>query len=423
MVFKESSKRFRGFITEPKVIALIIGTILYVVVMVVATLFYFNRDLILLSTIVYTIYYLYVTIVSYTRIIIIKRVKPIPFSGALIPIMSLVIGLLLSSIILSLARGISPVDLFFAVGRAFFQLTVIKDLVILTLVGISLVLAFTGAVWNIGSEGQIHMGMMVTTWIALFTALSSIPFLAKIVCVILAGVFGALWAAIAGLLRAYAGIDEVPITLMMNYIAYYILDILVYGPWKGEYTYGYIRTDEIPHGMWFQRVWIPGLPSLTATWEALLLAIVIGVLAWLLLKYTTIGLRIRVLGSNPDILRSSGISVPLTIVLALTISGFVSGVVGAVYVLGDTHRLGYPIEGQTANHGYLGILVAWLSMLDVRAVPVAAYIVSALRNAGLLVQIAGIGGTETMFVFIGSVLLTYSVVRILSEYSVKIRYR
>ncbi len=353
------------------------------------------------------------------KLIVLKRVKPIPFSGVLIPVVSLVAGILLSTLILYVLAGIPPLGIFNSIKESFVAPTVVKDTLILTLVGISLVIAFTGAIWNIGSEGQIHMGMMFATWVALFSALSTMPLWAKIVSVLGAAVFGFMWAAIAGFLRAYTKVDEVPVTLMMNYIAYYILDILVYGPWKGKRTYGYIRTDEIAEPLRFQQLTIFNVKT-TATWEALILVIIVFIVTWILLRYTTLGLRIRILGSNPDILKSAGISVPLTIVLALAISGLVSGIVGATYVLGDTYRLSYPLEEHTAGYGYLGILVAWLSMLDLRGVPIAAYIVSALRNTGTVIQIAGLGGVGTMFVFIGSVLLTYSIVRIFSEYTIKI---
>ncbi len=349
------------------------------------------------------------------KIIVLKRVKPIPYSGVVIPATSLITGLILAAIILWALKGISPVALFWNVGESFRAPSVVKDFLILSLMGIALLVSFTGAVWNIGGEGQIHMGMMIGTYIALFTALANIPILAKIVIVIAAAILGSLWAALAGVLRAYVNIDEVPITLMLNYIAYYILDILVYGPWKGKHTYGYIRTDEIPYDLWFIRI----KPS-TATVEALILFILVFVGTWFLLKNTSIGLRIRVLGSNPQILRSAGISVPLTIVTALAISGAISGIVGAVYLLGDTHRLSYPLEEHTASYGYLGILVAWLSMLDLKAIPIAAYIVSALRNTGIMLQIAQLGGIEIMFVFIGSVLLTYTIVSVMSEYTIKI---
>ena len=106
------------------------------------------------------------------------------------------------------------------------------------------------------------MGIMATAYIALFAGLSSMPILAKIIIVILSAILGAPWATIAGGLRAYLSIDEVPVTLIMNYIAYYILNYLVRGPWKGKETYGYIRTDLLPQDVWFinlPTITIPGI--------------------------------------------------------------------------------------------------------------------------------------------------------------------
>ncbi len=271
------------------------------------------------------------------------------------------------------------------------------------------------------------MGIMATAYIALFTGLSSMPILAKIIIVILSAILGAPWATIAGGLRAYLSIDEVPVTLIMNYIAYYILNYLVRGPWKGKETYGYIRTDLLPQDVWFinlPTITIPGVGevSINTTAESILLLIIIFIGLWYLLRNTTIGLRIRILGSNPDVLRAAGINVPLTIVLALTISGAIMGIVGAIVLArGDLdYRIPYPYEARTANYGYTDILVAWLSMLDIRAFPVAAYIVSSLYITGLKLQVAGLGEAATTFVFMGTVLLTYTVIRVFSEYTIRI---
>ncbi len=351
------------------------------------------------------------------KVIVVKRTKTLPFSGPLVSILSLTSGLALSMILLYALAGTPPLALLSAIAYSFTSPTTIKDTLILTLVGASLVLSFKGAVWNIGSEGQIYMGMMAAAWIALFSGLAAAPVIGKILALLLAALAGAAWAAIAGVLRAYAGVDEVPVTLMMNYIAYYIVDILVYGPWRGKHVYGYIRTDEIPQSMWFKYI-----PGTTATWEALLVTIMAMVFAWLLLEHTMLGLKIKILGSNPNLLRSSGHSVERTIVLALALSGALSGLVGAVCLLGDIHRIAYPVEAQTANYGYIGILVAWLAMLDLRAVPLAAFVISALRVTGITMQIAGLGGVPTVFVFLGSVLLTYTILRVFSEYTVKVRW-
>jgi len=265
---------------------------------------------------------------------------------------------------------------------------------------------------------------MAATWVALFTALPFInPGLAQASMIILAMVAGGFWAFLAALPRAYLGLDEVPVTLIMNYIAYYIVDILVRGPWLGKHVYNYIRTDTIP-----SQVMFPQVPGTTMTWDGLFLLIILFVGVWYLLRNTSIGLRIRILGNNPDLLRSSGISVPLMIIVALTISGLIAGSVGALYLGGDVYRISYPVEAHTANYGYTGILVAWLSMLELIAVPIAAYIVSALYTAGIQYQILVGGhmgqlltaGSAIVDVFIGSILLMYTILITISEYKIRI---
>lgn len=351
------------------------------------------------------------------KITVLRRAKPIPYAKVVIPLTSITTGVLLSTAILFFLAGIPPHTLLVLVVHSFTSPTVVKDTLILTLTGLSLLIAFKASIWNIGSEGQIHIGMLAATWIALFTPLASTPWIAKITCILVAAFAGSLWAILAGLLRAYADLDEVPVTLMLNYVAYYLLDILVYGPWRGRFTYGYIRTDEIPEQLWFNPI-----PGTTASIEVLMVAVIVGIMVWFMMRYTVLGLRLRILGSNPELLRSTGTSVPRMIVLTLALSGAVSGIVGAVYLLGDTHRISYPVEAQTANYGYLGILVAWLSMLDLRAIPLAAYIVSSLRVTGITMQIAGLGGTAIVFVFMGSVLLTYTIARVFTEYTIRIRF-
>ncbi len=349
-------------------------------------------------------------------LVVLRRTKPLPYASILVPVISILLGVLLSSIILYLLASIPPLVLFNLIVRSFTSPTVLKDTLILTLIGLSLVIAFKASIWNIGAEGQFHMGMLVATWIALFTPIASIPVLAKITCILAGAVAGALWAILAGVLRAYVGLDEVPVTLMLNYVAYYVLDVLVYGPWRGRFTYGYIRTDEIPENLWLTLI-----PGTTAHVEVLATVLIVGLAIWFMFKYTVVGLRLRILGSNPEFLRASGVNVKHMVVLALGLSGAIAGIVGALYLLGDTHRVSYPVEAQTAGYGYLGILVAWLSMLDVRGLPLAAYVVSSLRVTGITIQIAGLGGTAIVFLFMGSVLLTYTIAKVFSEYTIVIR--
>lgn len=351
------------------------------------------------------------------HVTVIKRVKPLPFGNVLIPSLSIVIGVLLASLVLYILMGISPTQFFTYIGEGFISLETLRDFILLTILGTALIISFKGAVWNIGAEGQIAMGMLAAAYVALFTNLSSSPVLGKIMMIVLALILSGMWGLIAGILKAYLAIDEVASTLIMNYIAYYILNYLVRGPWKGKHTYGYIRTDLIPESVHFSTLPIRGV---TITYEEVLLLIITLVFAYILLYKTALGVRIRILGSNPEALKAAGVNVKLLTITLLTISGAISGMVGAAQLAGYLHRISYPIETHTPYLGYTAILVAWLSMLDLRAVPIIAFIIGSLNQAGRLLQIAGVGGIAMTYLFIGTILVTFTVLRVFSEYKIKI---
>jgi len=128
-----------------------------------------------------------------------------------------------------------------------------------------------------------------------------------------------------------------------------------------------------------------------------------------------------VMGSNPRYLQASGVSVRSLIVIVMAISGALIGFAGSLYLFTELGRLPYELERQTAGYGYLAVLVAWLSSLDPRLVPLSAYVVAVLRNAGIAVQLAGLGGVEQTLMLIGSILLVYSLSRFLIEYEVRIQ--
>jgi len=371
------------------------------------------------------------------KLMVVRRKKPLKHGTLVIIALSLAIGILFYTVILSL-YGLNPITVIYTILSSFVSPPVIKDFIILTMLGYALLVSFKGALWNIGGEGQLFISTIPVVLLTLYVLPNpSSPL--HVVLIILASIIaatlmGALWASIAGFIRAYLEIDEVPVTLILNYIAYYVIDILVYGPLKGIRTYGYIRTDEIPAPY---RLYISGLRR-TATgnpvtdtlmgfvYEVIyylpwfIAMILIAIATWFILNKTQIGLRIRILGSNPEYLKSTGVNTRLTLVAALSLSGAIVGFTAAFYMLSDLSRLSYPIEGQTAGYGYLAILVAWLSMLEYRLIPISAYIIASLRTAGINLQIGGLGGLEQMLLLLGSILAIYTIIRFLKDYEVKV---
>ncbi|MCS7128386.1 MAG: ABC transporter permease [Desulfurococcaceae archaeon] len=372
------------------------------------------------------------------RFIVVRRTKPHQYIKPLIIVLSLLTGMILVAILLVLI-GAHPVTTLVTIAYSFITPQVVKDMLLLTMLGCALLISFKGAVWNVGAEGQLYVAIIPIVWITLYAvpwSASSPPHqqvLVILASITVAALFGAAWGAIAGALRAYVGIDEVPVTLIMNYVAYYLVNLLILGPFRGRYVYGYIRTDDLPDayklsinivmqrtGNAFLDGFLEFIRAIVYYAYWVLAAILVALLTWVVFNYTSIGLRIKILGSNPEFLKAVGVDARKTILTALALSGSLVGIASAIYYLGDLTRLTYPIQSQTASYGYLAILVAWLSMLELPLIPLSAYVVSSLRNAGRNMQIFGLGGLESTLILLGSILLTYSTLRFLTEYEVRV---
>jgi ABC-type uncharacterized transport system permease subunit len=395
------------------------------------------------------------------KLIVTRRVKPLRYGGVIIPLLSLIIGVIISQLILW-AVGVPPELFYGTMAGSFIAPEMLRPFFLLTILGAALLVAFVGAVWNIGAEGQIIWGMIVAAYIGVFVAAHSIkvplselpkyesmpgaqildatygivsvvqwnPILAGLVMILAAAAVGAIWAAISGALRAYLEIDEVASTLIMNYIAYYSLNQLATGPMRGLSVQAaqFGRTDALNDALRFPRLPLPGT---TVTTVEVILAVIVFVGVWFMLKYTSFGLRLKILGSNPNALKAAGVDTRKYVTLALTLSGLIAGTVGAALFAGDYFFLGKIdniVSPPTQNMGYTAILVAWLSMLDIRAIPISAYIIAALMQSGATLQanlgtMAGlsgmISGAAITYTLIGFVLLTFSVLRVLTEYRIR----
>lgn len=370
-------------------------------------------------------------------LVITKRYKKnILTSTPVILLSSLLRGLVASYLVIWVTVGLDPVSYFSTFYQTLTSYTgLLEPLLLLTLLGTAITLAFYGSFWNVGAEGQYVLGMLGAIYVVMFSPLATAFLggdyvsigLAKLAAVTLGGVFGAAWALVPGVFKAYIKISEVPIMLLMNYIAYNLSDYLTSGPWKGRYTYGYIRTDMIPETS--RLTVVPGLEILR--YEIVFAAIAVLISAYLLVEYTQLGLKIKVLGTNPIALVSSGHDYRKVTVLVAAISGFIAGLAGAMRLLGYDYRLPYNIgDGKTGFYGYTAILVAWLSFRDARFIVPSAVIVSALNSFGYRMQMSlkgllppGISAYAFSQVFIGSTLIVYTLTRVTRDYSLRLVIR
>lgn len=292
----------------------------------------------------------------------------------LVPVFSFIVSLLLTGILL-LIFGTNPLRTFAGMFRgAFgswinFTETLVKAIPLM-LTGLGVTIAFRLRFWNIGAEGQLTFGGVAAAWVALFWS----PFLPSwllLPMVILVGsIAGALWAGIPALLKTGLSVDETLVTLMLNYVAILFAEGLYYGAWRDPQGYGFPGTKLFPEAAW--------LPRFSGRAHAgLFIAIVLGLILWIVLNRSKWGFELNMIGKNQRAARCLGVDVKRNIVLALLLSGALSGLAGACEVTAISHRLQ---QGLSIGYGYTAIIVAWLSQLN----PIAALFVAVLM-AGLLV--------------------------------------
>jgi simple sugar transport system permease protein len=284
----------------------------------------------------------------------------------LTPALAALAALAVGAVILMLL-GVNPIVAYSAMlDGAFGSANSLADTVVkatpLLLVGVGICIAYRGGVINIGGEGQLVAGALAATIAAL--GLPDWPGWALIpLCLVLGFLAGGLWGTVPGLLKAYLNVNEILTTIMMNAIAVQGMTYLLRGPLMDPVQ---VQTGSfIPQTARFPLA--ADLPRLVPTRLHLgvLLAVVIAVLVWVLLWRTTIGYRIRAVGYSPKAARRAGIKVERYALLALVLSGALSGLGGAIQVLGVNHRMftDGSATGFTGSAGFNGIVAALFGQL------------------------------------------------------------
>jgi simple sugar transport system permease protein len=234
--------------------------------------------------------------------------------------------------------------------------------------------------WNIGGEGQLIMGAIAATGVGLYA--TALPGALLLMAMIRAGAAGgAVWAAIAAIPRALIGLNEIIVTLFMNYIAILFMDHLIYGPWGDPKAFGFAYSRALPAS-----ATLPLIPG-TGVHIGLLLAIVAALATWWLIERTPWGFSVRVSGGNPRTAEYLGLKIARRMVVVLAISGAIAGLAGAIELTGVTSRLQ---EGISVNYGYTGVLIAFLARGRLLAVVLAAFLFATLVVGSYALQSTGV---------------------------------
>jgi ABC-type uncharacterized transport system permease subunit len=309
----------------------------------------------------------------------------------LVPIAAVTLALIIGAIMLLILEG-SPVDGFEAMFKgAFGSLDALTSTALkatpLLFVGIGITIAFRAKVINIGGEGQMVAGGLLSTMAALW--LPEMPALIMLPVVLLAGILGgAIWGAIPGALKAYYGVNEILATIMLNVVAVQLMNYLLRGPLidPGEIE----RGTRIPQTE--RLVESADLPLLFGSGRFHIgpfVAVLAAVAAYILLWRTPLGFRVRAVGHSADASRYAGVRVRRTTVLAMTLSGALCGLAGATLVFGsESHRMvtDGSTAGFTGNAGFNGIVAALFGALHPLWTIPASFLFGGLLVGGLALQ-------------------------------------
>jgi general nucleoside transport system permease protein len=251
---------------------------------------------------------------------------------------------------------------------------------VLVLTGLAVAFAFRCGLFNIGGQGQYIVGTVTAVQMGVwFDFLPSL--LHILVAVVAAGLAGAVWAGIAGFLKATVGAHEVITTIMLNWIAIRSVDYLIGdgGPLQDPVSaaQGVPLSEQISEGAKLPVIW--GHPLLQGLHIGLFVALGALVVYSILLNRTTLGYEVRAVGFNPEAAAYGGISVKRSYVTAMAISGAFAGVAGSMDILGWQFRLDQTSVDSYSYIAFLGIAVALLGRNTAVGIFFAALLFAALR--------------------------------------------
>jgi general nucleoside transport system permease protein len=295
--------------------------------------------------------------------------------GILVPLMTALLAFLIGGIVVA-ATGHNPLlayrDIFNGAGlnwifhpstniakTAPYNLSqTLLQTTTLILTGLAVAFAFRCGMFNIGGQGQYFIGLYVANWVGYnFQGMSPVPHI--LLAVGAATLGGAIWAGIAGFMKATVGAHEVITTIMLNWIAIWLGEWLFGdgGPLQNAADKTIPISNDVATSAQLPVFW--GVQQLQGLDIGFFVALAALVVFWAILNRTTIGFEVRAVGFNPQAAAYAGINVPKNLVRAMAISGAFAGLAGALDMLGYLYHFGVS-DIPASNVGFLGIAVALL---------------------------------------------------------------
>ncbi len=304
---------------------------------------------------------------------------------------AIVLALITSGLFI-LILGLNPFYVYSAMIKGAFgstyrlEQTVVKAIPLI-IVSLGIAIAFKMKFWNIGAEGQIVVGALFASYIAL--NYGEAPRALLLVAMLGAGFLGgSLWGLIPAFFKARWGTNEVIVTLMMNYIALKWVTYLQYGPWKDSASMGFPKIANFT-----QNAILPKLLGVHIGW---VIALILTAFVFIFMNYSKKGFEIAVLGESSNTARYAGINISRTILFSMLLSGGIAGLAGMIQASAVSNTLSVEISGGV---GYTAIITAWLAALKPPWIIVVSVLFAAMVQGSSFVQTAfGISAASALVI-------------------------
>ena len=325
----------------------------------------------------------------------------------LFTVIAIAIGFIIGAIVL-LITGISPsraYTLLFEgiIGSPRYRMYSLQYATPIIFTGLSVTFAFKTGLFNIGAEGQYIIGSLVAMVIGVQVQLP--PVIHGIVCVLCGGLAGAIWGGIAGVLKAYKGISEVIVTIMLNWTAFSFANYVIMSP--GFKKPASTASVEIAQSAAINTTAFAERYGRVSIHWGMILVFIAVIVVWIILNKTTLGFKLRMVGFNRDAAEYAGVSVPVSITTSMSISGLLAGLGGATQLCGVLKNL-----TQLANqegYGFDGIAVSMIGGINPIGALFSGLFFGGMKYGGSKLNMIN-APTELVNVIIGVIIYTIAII-------------
>ncbi len=307
--------------------------------------------------------------------------------------------------IVILAIGENPIETYgILLGKSLFTqkglLSTLHYASPLILTGLAIAVTFKANIFNMGVEGQMLLGGFFSGIVgAQLPVMNSVA--TKLICLAVGVLFGILFAMIPAILKAYFKVNEMVVTLMLNYAMIKVLEFLSTGVFR-DYSSGYVSTPTIKEGAMFERL---GNSKLTVFF---FIALAVFVVMYFVMNKSKLGYETTAIGKNLEFAEATGMKVHKKIIILMAISGALSGLAGAGYMMSEQFKYTLSFSGNPGL-GWDGMLIALLGGHSPVGVLIAAIFYAALKTGSDHINLYSTVPKEIVAVIQGLIILFLAV--------------